>query len=161
MTTSKLDHMPDDDFPEDYRAAIKNRYGPIPTVPRETDNVILADARQHLSRHHPSVVRHRRMSTWQWVAMATTVAAAAVVCIVWLPDMAEHGGAMNMASDMSSAADNDVNSDVDQNGRIDILDAFAMARQIRSGGERIRDINSDGRFDELDVALVAQRAVML
>ena len=92
--------------------------------------------------------------------MATTVAAAAVIGVVWLPDQADRGGAMNVASDASSAADNDVNSDVDQSGRIDILDAFVIARQIRSGG-RIHDINSDGRFDELDVAMVAERAVML
>ena len=159
MTTSDLDHMPDDGLPEAYRTELKNRYGPIPSVPRETDNAILADARQHLTTHRPSVGRQNGWSSWRWVAIGTTVAAAAVMCVVWLPGDQSQSG--SVATDASSMRENDVNSDVDQNGRIDILDAFAMARQIRSGGERIRDINSDGRFDELDVDLVARRAVML
>ena len=158
MATSDLDHRPDDGLPEDYRAELKNRYGPIPVVPREIDNAILADARQHLTTHRPSVGRRKGWSSWRWGAMATTVAAAAVMCVVWLPG--DQSQSESAATDASTMRDTDVNSDVDQNGRIDILDAFAMARRIRSG-ERIHDINSDGRFDELDVALVAQRAVML
>ncbi len=160
MTTSDLDHLPEDHLPEDHRAELKNRYGPIPAVPREIDNAILTDARQRLSTQHPAIGRQKRWSSWRWAAIGTTVAAAAVVCMVWLPEQAEYGGVGYMASDSSSAAGNDVNNDVDQNGRIDILDAFAMARQMRSG-ERTHDINSDGRFDELDVDLVARRAVML
>ncbi len=160
MTTSDLDHMSDDGLPEDYRAELKNRYGPMPNVPWDIDNAILADARQHLSTHRALVGRQKRWSPWQWAAMATTVAAAAVICVVWLPDPADHNVAFNRATDSSTSADVDIRSDVDQNGRIDILDAFAMARQIRSG-ERTHDINSDGRFDDLDVKLVAERAVML
>ena len=160
MTTSDLDHMSDDGLPEGYRAELKNRYGPMPNIPSDIDTAILADARRHLTTHRALVGRQKRWSAWQWAAMATTVAAAAVMCVVWLPNQTGQDGAVNMASDTASAVANDVNSDVDQNGRIDILDAFAMARQIRSG-ERTHDINSDGRFDELDVKLVAERAVML
>ncbi len=160
MTTSDTDHMPDDGLPEDYRAELKNRYGPIPVVPPSLENAILADARQHLSTHRPSVVRHRRWNSLQWAAIATTVAAASVMCIVCLPERAERGGTGNMTTDASTASDSDINGDVDLNGRIDIRDAFALARQIRSG-EQTHDINRDGRFDELDVDLVAQRAVML
>ncbi len=160
MTKNQEFDDSDDGLPGVIGSAIKNRYGPIPAVPPDVDNAILADARQHLSTRHPFIARQRRMGSWQWAAIATTVAAAAVMCVVWLPNQTGQDGAVQMASDTASAVDNDVISDVDQNGRIDILDAFTMARQIQSG-ERTHDINSDGRFDKLDVELLAQRAVML
>jgi hypothetical protein len=51
--------------------------------------------------------------------------------------------------------------DLDQSGRVDILDAFAMARLIRDGGSGAPDVNRDGRLDHLDIDLVAGEAVML
>ena len=57
--------------------------------------------------------------------------------------------------------DDELRSDVDLNGRVDILDAFAMARQLRDGSGEARDFNHDGRFDKLDIDLVAREAVKL
>jgi hypothetical protein len=52
--------------------------------------------------------------------------------------------------------------DLDGNGRVDILDAFAVAREIRSGRNQSEfDINGDGRLTQADVNEIAQRAVTL
>ena len=51
---------------------------------------------------------------------------------------------------------------VDQR-QVDILDAFALARQLKLGGTRNPqlDLNGDGVVDERDVASIAARAVKL
>ena len=53
--------------------------------------------------------------------------------------------------------------DVNHDGRVDILDAFALARQLKAGAARATrfDINGDGVVDERDVASIAARAVRL
>lgn len=52
--------------------------------------------------------------------------------------------------------------DLDGNGRVDILDAFAIAREIQSGRNQPGfDINGDGRLTQADVNEIAQRAVTL
>lgn len=53
--------------------------------------------------------------------------------------------------------------DIDGNGRVDILDAFALARRIRSGAALREewDFNGDGRVDRGDADVVALAAVRL
>src|SRR6266576_4776 len=53
--------------------------------------------------------------------------------------------------------------DVNHDGKIDILDAFALARQVKQGGasDKILDFNGDGVVDEKDVATIAAQAVKL
>ena len=53
--------------------------------------------------------------------------------------------------------------DLNHDGRVDILDAFALARQLKAGpvpGPG-RDINGDGVVDERDVETIAAQAVRL
>ena len=52
-------------------------------------------------------------------------------------------------------------ADVDRSGRVDILDAFALARRIQQGTAGGFDLNRDGVVDKLDVDLVAALAVRL
>jgi hypothetical protein len=53
-------------------------------------------------------------------------------------------------------------ADLDRNGRVDILDAFQLAREIERGGApRGRDQNGDGRVDRADVDQLAHLAVRL
>ena len=54
-------------------------------------------------------------------------------------------------------------ADIDGNGRVDILDAFRLARSIEARGpvDRKWDLNGDGRVDQADVDLVACAAVRL
>jgi hypothetical protein len=53
--------------------------------------------------------------------------------------------------------------DLNRDGHVDILDAFALARQLKLGGTRNLqlDVNGDGVVDERDVAALAARAVKL
>ena len=53
--------------------------------------------------------------------------------------------------------------DVDRNGRVDILDAFKLARHIESAGavEGKWDMNGDGQVNREDVDIVAFAAVRL
>ena len=151
------------DLPEVVRSGLKSRYGPVPEVPSEIDRAILADARQHFEQSRGVTRRlltRRRFSAWQWTAIATTISAACVAFAIWKPQ--QSGQPTDVSFAMNSAASADAfSSDVDLNGRVDILDAFAMARQIRDGDSRARDINHDGRFDQLDIDVVAREAVKL
>src|SRR6185369_1280179 len=53
--------------------------------------------------------------------------------------------------------------DINRDGRVDVLDAFALARRIETGGtlDPRWDINGDGRVDRADVNVIAARAVNL
>jgi hypothetical protein len=52
--------------------------------------------------------------------------------------------------------------DVDENGTVDILDAYMLARLLESGtSDGHWDFNSDGQLNEEDIRLVAFDAVML
>ena len=52
-------------------------------------------------------------------------------------------------------------ADVDRSGRVDILDAFALARRIQQGTASGFDFNGDGVVDKLDVDFLAAKAVRL
>lgn len=52
--------------------------------------------------------------------------------------------------------------DIDENGTVDILDAYALARRLENGDSSGPwDFNRDGQLNEDDVRLVALDAVML
>ena len=161
------DKMESDEFGEDLpdavKSALRNRFGSVPEVPSNIDQSILADARRHFEQHGPAALRltqRRRVSAWQWTAIGSTVAAACVLFFALKSDQSQQANTFAAAS-RGVAADAQLTSDVDFNGRVDILDAFAMARQIRSGREKSYDINHDGRFDVTDVDIVAREAVKL
>ena len=134
-------------LPDAFRSAMKSRYRPVADVPSETDHVILTDARRHFSTSNP-LIRRRRFAAWKLTALASTMAAAAVLFLALSPKSVD-GPRETVAQDL------------DGNGRIDILDAFVMAREIRSGrGKVIHDVNGDGQLDQADINEIAQRAVM-
>ena len=135
-------------LPEAFRSAMRSRYGPVPDVTPEIDRAILADARRHLLTNAP-IIKRRRFSAWKLTALASTMVAAAVLFLALSPK-SEDGPQESVAQDL------------DGNGRVDILDAFVMAREIRSGrGQSIHDVNGDGQLDQTDINEIAQRAVML
>jgi len=135
-------------LPDAFRSAMRSRYGPAADVPAEIDRAILADARRHLLTNAP-IVKRRRFSAWKLTALASTMAAAAVLFLALSPNSVD-GPRETIAQDL------------DGNGRVDILDAFVMAREIRSGrGQSIHDVNGDGQLDQTDIDELAQRAVML
>lgn len=153
----------DYELPEAAKAALRNRFGTVGSIPSEIDQSILADARRHFEQHGPSALRpakRRRVSVWQWAGIGSTVAAACVFFFAMTPQ--PPGQAVNVASTSDAPSPvEELSGDVDLNGRVDILDAFAMARDLRDGRSGVRDINNDGRFDQLDIDLVAREAVKL
>src|SRR6266853_6221835 len=115
-------------------------------VPPTVDKAVLQEAREHLRR------LGRPQSAWKpwlsWAAMAACLALA-----VWL------GERFSSPTRARPFAREDINRD----GRVDVLDAFALARRIDTGGalDPRWDINGDGRVDRADVNAIAARAVSL
>jgi hypothetical protein len=62
-----------------------------------------------------------------------------------------------------TAAPRFAHEDINHDGQVDILDAFALARQLKAGAtpNPQLDLNGDGVVDERDLAAVAARAVSL
>jgi hypothetical protein len=55
-----------------------------------------------------------------------------------------------------------VPGDVDRSGRVDIIDAYALAVRIRSGQfDTAYDLNGDGKVDDQDVEEIARRSVAI
>ena len=130
---------------EDLRAV----FGRDVSVPPEVDEAILARARRRFSRRRPRVLVLR------WGA-----AAAAAACLVLAVNLWGPGGERPAAMEGLAAV---AREDFDRNGRVDILDAFALARRIEAS-ERIGrewDLDGNGAVDRGDVDLVAMAAVNL
>jgi hypothetical protein len=130
--------------PDDLRAlagALRDLQPAAPAVPAALDEAILARARLALARP-----RRRPVRILRW---AGAVAAAAAALLI------------SLLADWSPAARSPL--DVDRNGRVDILDAFRMARRIETGPspDPAWDLNHDGKIDRQDVDVVAMAAVKI
>ncbi|HKA89667.1 MAG TPA: dockerin type I domain-containing protein [Haliangiales bacterium] len=135
MSRASVSVEHDDDLAPRLREALG---GPALAIPPETD-AFLEDAARMAARRL-SARRRRR------VLLAAIPAAAAAALALFLTLRAPRDA-------------RDVNGD----GRIDILDAFALARAIERGGA-LRpewDFNGDHAIDRADVDLCAHRAVEL
>ena len=119
-------------------------------IPPTADEAVLRAARRQLEglrRSRPVWFRFM-----PWVA-----AAAAVILLLALPQYFKHQAPSAVGSSAFTRWD------LNQDGRVDILDAFALARQLKQGGavSPQLDLNGDGVVDERDVAAIAARAVKL
>lgn len=89
----------------------------------------------------------------RWVLVPWLAAAASFAIGAWVSQTLLHhkpGGPASLARE-------DINGD----GRVDILDALALSRQIDRGTAGRFDLNGDGRVDQQDVQAVAAHAVSL
>ena len=109
------------------------------SVPADVDASLGETAR----RHFAGARRRRSVARWLWAAAA---AAAVLVIIFWPSPIAERQPF-------------DVNSD----GRVDILDAFALEAAIeqRETLSPAWDVNGDGVVDRADVDRIGYAAVSL
>lgn len=137
------------DLPRSLANDLARLYGETPAVPPSIDAAVALAARRRLLG-----IRARRRAL-RWAGGAAAAAAALAVAVV----LSRPHAAAPSASREHSAAQ----ADIDGNGRIDILDAFAMARGIeaRSDPRRDWDLNGDGAVDAFDVDLIAMAAVNL
>jgi hypothetical protein len=119
-------------------------------IPPTLDEAVLRAARRHLCA--PEEPRPRWFRWMPWVA-----ATAAVVLLVVAPQF------LTRPKVGPAAGATGPGKEVNRDGRVDILDAFALARQLKSGGTTSPqlDVNGDGVVDERDVATLAARAVRL
>jgi hypothetical protein len=112
-------------------------------IPAAVDEALLEQARTHLAKIRGERSRLRRM---QWLALAACVVIAAVVTQAVL-----RRGTTQFARE-----------DLNRDGQVDILDAFQLAREIKSGKvPATEDFNGDGKVDAADVEFLAKRAVSL
>jgi hypothetical protein len=129
-------------------------------VPPSVDTAILRAAREYLT-HSPATLSPsageragvrgmftRLLRPWLlWPTVAT--ACLALAGLAYFTSRSPH----------QSFAREDLNRD----RRVDILDAFQLAREIQSGGnpDSIADLNNDGLIDRRDAELIATHAVTL
>jgi len=119
-------------------------------VPSEIDEAIVARAARQLARRRPAVTLLR------WLPVAA--AAAAIILVVLLPlSIREHRPEPPVRGKLA------IREDFDRSGRVDILDAFALAREMEKALEPRSDwdINGDGMVDKKDVDTIALAAVSL
>lgn len=116
---------------------------PQPTVPPQLDAAILASAR--------IAIRRRARSRWIIRAVVASGAAAAVVAI---------GFRWSTHPDRQPQVAF-VREDLNRDGRVDILDAFYLARKLDAAGapDKSQDVNGDGKVDRSDVDAIAAAAV--
>ena len=113
-------------------------------MPPTTDEAILRAARAQLSPARKTRFNWWRLAPW---------AAGAAACIVLL----------FLSLQTPKLTPGFAREDLNRDGAVDILDAFALAKKLETGtsvGEGV-DLNGDGKIDEQDVATLAVRAVSL
>jgi len=145
-----LERRPSDRFRKDLRAL----YEPTGAVPPQIDRTILDQARRRLAKPRRIILRIR----WAGGIAAAAAVIALGVFLYQGPTSPNHPSA---AIQQSAAAER--RADIDGNGRVDILDAFRLARSVESRGPTAADwdINNDGRIDRDDIDAVAFAAVRL
>jgi hypothetical protein len=145
-------HYPDEalEAPPKLVAALKRLPQARVFIPPTANEAVLRAARRHLEGPRHSWPSWFRFMPW-------AVAAAAVALLVAIPQFSKRP---DLAPGRDSAF---ARRDLNRDGRVDILDAFALARQLKQGGAKNLqwDVNGDGVVDERDVAAIAARAVKL
>src|SRR5438445_10722491 len=103
-------------------------------IPRTIDEAVLREARRHLTKPD------RPKFPWRRLILRFAAAVAMVLLLAYV--FIRHGSAFRPPI----FAREDLNHD----GRVDILDAFALARQLKSDPApgASQDINGDGVVDE-------------
>jgi len=138
-----------DEFPAALQNGLKRLDAPPAGVPAEIDARVLRMARRRLA--------WGRRLVWRVAAVGALAAAVAVVFI--LPELQPRLPPRPDAPAPPVFAE----GDIDGNGRIDILDAFLLARRLESGAARQPewDVDDNGRIDRRDIDAVALMAVRI
>ena len=129
-------------------------------VPAEADRAVMDKAHKHFAAMQSGKRRRLRIH-WGW----RIAAAAAVIVLAFSLDLTKQPEpTTDNLSLVRAVREPPLQAvDIDRNGRVDILDAFKLARHIELAGrtEKEWDINNDGLVDQKDVDVVALAAVHL
>ncbi|MEN6423813.1 MAG: dockerin type I domain-containing protein [Phycisphaerales bacterium] len=138
-----------------FRKNLRGLFEPAGSVPPQIDGAILEQARRRLAKPRPMILRFR------WAAGIAAAAAVIALGVFLYRGPASSHHPSSIINHQSAAAER--RADLDGNGRVDILDAFRLAKGIESRGpaDSNWDINGDGRIDRADVDTVAFAAVRL
>jgi hypothetical protein len=133
--------------PQRLRDDLHALYGARGEAPPRLDAAIVGMAQRHFARH-----RRRRLLLR---TVAVSAAAASVVLVIWGAQLWDRTPVLTIPT---TAVE-----DIDRDGRIDIRDAFLLARRLEaSQPSNLRwDINRDGEVDRTDVDTIAMAAVKL
>lgn len=153
-----------DDLPR-LAAGLMRLHARSPQTPAEIDESMRLEIRAHFDAiQRAGGVERIAGRRWRIGAAAIAFAggvAALIALAMWLnAPMTPQSNAP-----MAQAPTPPAPGDVDSSGRIDILDAFQLARRIEAAeafeepSTRIFDLTGDGAVDQRDVDAVAMRAV--
>ena len=134
--------------PKKLLAALKNLPSERVFIPPYVNERILRAAQQQLEKP-----QRKNLLRW-WIGWTAATAAIAFVAgfahLFTKPDRETNG--------RTEFTREDINRD----GRVDVLDAFALARKIKSGSsQREFDLNGDGVVNQRDSEIIAMHAVKL
>jgi len=142
------------------------------SVPHRVDKAILRQAREHL--RSVGQRQEAKRPAWPWAEMIRVIGdflqpngpgwrpvalrlalAASFVLVAWFTYNSVHPASFHAPAQSVE--------DLNHDGKVDILDAFCLARQLERGERPSRqlDLNGDGVVDERDVAIIAAHAVSL
>ena len=155
--TERKEHFDEDldlRVPSKLSADLNALFEPKVGVPPEVDRAVMDRAHKHLIPLQSGKRRRLRIH-WGW----RIAAAAAVIILAFSLDLTKQPDPATDSLTLSKAQA----VDIDRNGRVDILDAFKLARHIESASrtETEWDFNGDGLIDHSDVDMVALAAVRL
>jgi hypothetical protein len=128
-------------------AALKGLRSQRIFVPPTVDEAVLRAAREHLVQP-----QHSRCGLFRFWLFRPATATAYFVLIASMYFFTKQLRGPAFARE-----------DINQDGSVDILDAFQLAREVRWGpvAKRELDLNGDGVIDQRDAAQLAVRAVKL
>lgn len=168
--------MPKDDahydsLPTEIVDALRELDGPAVLPDAQHDADVFSGARQHLAPLNRQR-RNRRLFIGGGVGGALAAAAMIGIVVMLGPfreDWSDFEVAMDSAEETSieeSAPyipDTDVAAgDLDANGRVNILDAYTLARRIEQGrANQSFDLDADGNVDQRDIDWIANQAVAI
>jgi len=155
--TERKEHFDEDldlRVPTKLSADLNALFEPQTGVPPEVDHAVMDRAHKHLAPLQSGRGKRLRIH-WGW----RIAAAAAVIILAFSLDLTKQTGPKTDSFSLSKTQA----VDIDRNGRVDILDAFKLARHIETAGhtETEWDFNGDGLIDHSDVDMVAFAAVRL
>lgn len=149
--------------------ALREMDGPAVLPDAERDAGVLSGARRHLAPRPGRKQRNLRLF-FAGTAGGALAAAAMVGVVVFLGDpfaKEQDPASAPLAMDERAEPTYGFNQpvlpgDINRSGAIDILDAYALAKEVEHGRPApVRDLNNDGRVDQSDVDWIANRAVAL
>jgi len=130
------------EFPPTLREKLSSGH-PTPSVPAEFSARLLASAKVGYA------LRMRRRRIVRWSAVIGSAAAIIILSLLFL--LPNHRSSPHLAQA----------GDVNHDGRVDILDAYVVAKAISTGGklDPVWDVNHDGVVDQKDIDWIAAAAV--